>query len=169
MNIGQTVFYRLSAQDAEKVNKQRKDALEFHKKLAHALEHMPHSSYAMELEIFVPLLGSGYQRHHGLPVEEGMLLPAEVVICYTAAEKGYVGDGRDTPIPLDEEEAKKQLSQDFSGVAALRVSLPGNDVLFVPEAVEDINPEIERERGCGITAIPKMGMFTTAVPADLLG
>jgi hypothetical protein len=168
VNIGQTVFYRLSAEDAEKVNKRREDAEFFHRKLSEAAEYKGGAFSAHTIEGLVPLLGSGYQQHHGLPVTEEMLLPAEVVICYTAAEKGYVGDGRDTPIPLDEEEAKKQLSQDFSGMAALRVSLPGNDVLFVPEAVEDINPEIERGRGCGITAMPKPGMFTTAVPADLL-
>ena len=140
MQIGQTVYYRVSAEDAEKVNRRRSHAL------ASLSKHQRKSD--------------GTQIHFGMEIETGQLLPATVVVAYNAHDKGYHGgrehiDGTDTRF-------------NFSGVADIRVLLPGNDVLFVQNAVEDTNCLVDDSMGHGITALPGYGMFTQSQPAPLL-
>lgn len=139
MQIGQTVYYRLSRTGAEVVNRRRD--------LAYVRMSERHEN-------------DGMQIHFGTRVEEGQLLPATVVVAYNAHDKGYHGgrehiDGTDTRF-------------NFSGVADIRVLLPGNDVLFVQNAVEDTNCLVDDSMGHGITALPGYGMFTQSQPAPLL-
>lgn len=139
MQIGQTVYYRLSRTGAEVVNRRRE--LAYTKLSGH-----PDND--------------GMQFHFGTKVEEGQLLPATVVVAYNAHDKGYHG-GREH---IEGTDARLN----FSGVADIRVLLPGNDVLFVQNAVEDTNCLANGNMGHGITALPDYGMFTQSQPAELL-
>lgn len=140
MQIGQTVYYRVSAEDAEKVNRRRSHAL------ASLSKHQRKSD--------------GTQIHFGMEIETGQLLPATVVVAYSAEQKGFAR-GHDYVSGTDR-------SLSFSGVADIRVLLPGNDVLFVQNAVEDTNCLVDDSMGHGITALPGYGMFTQSQPAPLL-
>lgn len=97
----------------------------------------------------------------GARAEEGQLLPAIVLRAYNAAEKGFAR-GHDYISGTDR-------SLSFSGVADIKVLIPGDNDLFVPGAVEDKSPSISHDFGHGITALPAHGMFTQSVPAPLLG
>lgn len=141
MQIGQQVYYRVSAKDAEKVNRWRRRAA------GNLVQHQQEDN--------------GKQIHFGMEIETGQLLPATVVVAYNAEQKGFAR-GHDYISGTD-----RKLS--FSGVADIRVLLPGNDVLFVPGAVEDKSPSISYDFGHGITALPDYGMFTQCQPAELLG
>lgn len=141
MQIGQQVYYRVSAEDAERVNRRRSHAM------ASLTEHQQKSD--------------GTQLHFGMEIETGQLLPATVVAAYSAEQKGFAR-GHDYISGTD-----RNLS--FSGVADIRVLLPGNDVLFVPGAVEDNSCTVNHSMGHGVTALPDYGMFTQSVPAPLLG
>lgn len=140
MQIGQMVFYRLSRNDADRVNYRRRRGVE------NMTKHKQ--------------TDDGSQIHFGIQVEEGQLLPATVVVAYNAHDKGYHG-GREH---IEGTDARFS----FSGVADIRVLLPGNDVLFVQNAVEDTNCLANGNMGHGITALPDYGMFTQSQPADLL-
>lgn len=96
----------------------------------------------------------------GARTEQGQLLPAIVLRPYNAAEKGFAR-GHDYISGTD-----RNLS--FSGVADIKVLIPGDNDLFVPGAVEDTNCLANENMGHGITALPDYGMFTQSQPADLL-
>jgi hypothetical protein len=110
MHLGQTVFYRLTADDAETISAIRKDALNA------ALSRFS----------------------HGDKVKEGQVLPAEVVTL----------------------EYKNPRSADV--VAGIRVLLPGNDVLWLPEKLEAY--EIDEDRATGFLPVP--GFFVQAPPLE---
>lgn len=141
MHIGQMVYYRVSREDADAVNRRRAHAY------ANLSEHQR--------------LSNGTQIHFGTEIEEGQLLPAIVIRAYNAEEKGFAR-GHDYVSGTD-----RKFS--FSGVADIRVLLPGNDILFVPGAIEDTSPQANYSMGMGITTLPAHGLFTQATPAELLG
>lgn len=157
MQMGQTVYYRLSKQDAENVNKRREYSRDFHNQLKQLGMYEDHVSQRL-----LAFTVSGYVCHMGTPVLEGELLPAHVVVCYSAQDLGHDQYGE----PYDKPDAYQQ----FSGVADIRVLLPGSDVLYVPRAKEDMIPTAaEGRHGHGITALPAPGKFVQSVPAPLLG
>ena len=162
MNIGDRVFYRMSREDAGKVNQLRLDYKNYLGLIQRHREAMlakfPDLS-GTDLELLDDAGDhSGFQPHIGDMVTVGMLLPADVVLCYSIAELG------DENLIVHDADPKKI----FSGVADLRVLLPGNDVLWVPRAMEDDSPEPQEGRGYGVTSLPKHGMFTTNQPASLV-
>lgn len=139
MNIGSTVWYRLTEEDAEKVNRWRNTASKYRSSKG--------------------FCSTGCQEHFGNRVNAGELLPATVVRCYSAAAMGHEVYG----FPAAPDAVK-----DFSGVAGIRVLLPGNDVLYVPKAKMDMNPVSDETMGHGVTSLPAHGMFTASIPAPLL-
>lgn len=140
MNIGQTVFYRISREDAEAVNRRREPA-------------------SLRLR-------TGSQWHVGDTVEVGELLPACVVRCYSQAETGH--DQFGDPVTTWEGSAG-DINMFFSGIADIRVILPGNDVLYVHHAAEDMSPLFSPSgKGHGNTALPDFGKFTQSSPGSLL-
>lgn len=141
MQIGQQVYYRVSAEDAEKVNRWRRRAV------GNLVHHQQEDN--------------GKQIHFGMEIETGQLLPATVVVAYSARATKRAEGFEHIP------GTNPELS--FSGYADIRVLLPGNDVLFVPGAVEDKNCKVNYSMGHGVTALPDYGMFTQSVPASLLG
>lgn len=141
MIIGQTVFYRLTYSQSEKVNGWRVAGKNF---LDSAGDESP----------------VGFVIHVGEPVRGGELLPAVVVRAYNAVERPHIDPDFGAP-----EQACKNV---FSGVADLRVLLPGNDILWVPDAHLDMECMAHTGRGIGATMLPKMGKFTTTAPAELV-
>ena len=158
MNIGARVFYRVSSYDARKRNTH---LLEYQKLRDLWTTHDQGAPQHLGAGKLMEMLTTALVFPEGNFIVIGELLPADVVRCYAAGEvNGYFGrDAPEHPNP----------SRDFSGKADIRVLLPGNDVLFVAEAVEDVNPKAATDWGHGITALPAHGMFTSAQPATLLG
>jgi hypothetical protein len=146
---GQTVYYRLTDQDAIDIEISRRA-------VAPAL-------YDGDNMVTIP------PRHvfHGAPVEADGMLPAEIVTVYSEfdAKSGFKCD----KVPFSEPD--KRSHRLFSGVADIRVKLPGNDVLWVPRAQWDPNPVIAKyseSYGVGNYVIPKPGLFTVVQPPSLL-
>lgn len=142
MNIGQTVWYRLDDDDADGMNERREE-------LAGALN--------------VP----GYIARIGAHLEPGMLLPAEVVACYTVQEAVERLHPDDVDNLYDPEDLR-QPHITFSGFADIRVKLPGNDTLWLPWTQQDRQCKAVQGRGHGTTSMPRKGLFTTSAPAELL-
>jgi hypothetical protein len=139
--IGQTVFYRLTFGEAAKVNKWREEGDKFR-------------------AVAGPENPVGLIVHFGDPVKGGELLPAEVVRIYSALER--------THIDPDFSASSEVFQKTFSGIADLRIHLPGNDVLWVPCAHIDLECQSHTGKGLGVTMLPKYGKFTTVPPAELL-
>jgi hypothetical protein len=148
---GQTVFYRITYGQAEKVNKRRKDAEKFRELLSLLPDRQ---------EILRDFLSSGFVVHYGSPVKGGELLPAVVVRAYSALEREHIDPSSNGPSGW----ARKA----FSGVADIRVILPGNDDLWVPGAQLDMSPISSTSKGQGVTAIPEFGKFVSSAPATLI-
>lgn len=158
MNMGDRVFYRISGEDARKRNNH---LLGYQKLRDMVVRHDQKTPEHLGAGRLMEMLATALIAPEGKFIIIGELLPADVVRCYSAEEaQGYFG--RDMP-----EHPKP--SADFSGKADLRVLLPGNDVLFVPEALEDVSPKSASGWGHGTTSLPEHGKFTTAAPASLLG
>lgn len=153
---GQTVFYRLTYKNAAAVNKRREDSKDFMKLIREIPEDM---SDEMTL-LWSRLYESGYQWHYGDLVKGGELLPATVVRAYSVYEMGTKDPNGDNT----EGWSRKA----FSGIADLRVLLPGNDILWVPGARKEDTGTSHTGKGQGITLMPSFGKFTTAVPATLI-
>lgn len=151
MIIGQTVWYRISEDDAVKTNKRRDDADSFMDYLLQL------GSMTEPLESF--LLNPGFVRHYGPDLEAGTLLPATVVKAYSVYE-----------YDPEEEEDISWAKKTFSGVADIQVHLPGNDILWVEQALEDRTPTDFEQiyPGAPVTVLPAPGLFTCSSPADLL-
>jgi hypothetical protein len=146
VNIGQTVWYALSLNQARKVNAWR----------------------------CKPILGEDRQGetpnvivHLGEPVSDTMLLPAEVVACYTV-EEALLRLRPDDADNLYDAEDLRQPHITFSGFADIRVKLPGNDTLWLPWTQQDRQCKAVQGRGHGTTSMPREGLFTTSAPAELL-
>jgi hypothetical protein len=138
---GQTVYYRLSEENFADVNHQR-DMKATVLTMYDGIEHV---------HIF-----------HGAPVSIGMVLPAEVVRCYSQ----YAYDRLIHPRTVSTRSKKH-----FSGFADIRVKLPGNDILWVPLAEMDDNPKKDGElgeHGVGYLTVPEVGKFTVVMPAPLI-
>lgn len=158
MNMGDRVFYRISGDDARKRNSH---LLEYQKLRDLWVAHDNKAPEHLGAGYLMTMLATALIYPEGNFITIGELLPADVVRCYSAGEVGgYFG--RDMP-------ENPKPSSDFSGKADIRVLLPGNDVLFIAEAVEDVNPKSASGWGHGITSLPEHGKFTTASPASLLG
>lgn len=137
---GMTVFYRLKHSEADKVNRWRAEGKSFREAAGEE--------------------NTGLIVHCGDEVKGGMLLPATVIHAYSIAERGT-----DDP-SVDNTEGWARRA--FSGIADLKVNLPGNDFLWVPGAKLDRTPQSQTGRGSGITAMPAFGMFVTTPPAQLV-
>lgn len=158
MNIGDRVFYRISGDDARNRNNH---LIEYQRLRDMVVRHDQKTPEHLGAGRLMEMLATALIAPEGNFITIGELLPADVLRCYSAEEAGgYFG--RDMP-----EHPKP--SADFSGKADIRVLLPGNDVLFVPESLEDVNPKSATGWGLGVTALPAHGKFTTAIPASLLG
>lgn len=142
MTPGMTVFYRLSEENVADINFSRS-------RVSIMTQDKDGNTVNVIHHIF-----------HGKTVHAGMLLPAEVMYAYSVAE--HVPADPDSGGPL--EWARKA----FSGYADLRVKLPGNDTLWVPEAEEDTNCKPSYSRGQGVTSVPGYGKFTRSTPAPLI-
>lgn len=168
---GATVWYRVSDEDAEQIYKRRNDAEEFFQRLADIRENFPGAHWMDSpdlMAILIPVLDSGFQRHFGDVVGPDELLPAEVVRCYTLEEMDPQHNGlKEWGFDFDEHHYS-QAHLMWSGIADIRVSLPGNDVLYVSQAAVDRNCTPSQGRGHGITSLPAQGRFTTMAPAELL-
>ena len=161
MRIGQTVYYRLTEEDAKSVNMRRLKYQELRRMFVRHDEKTPQHLGAGHL---FEMMALALTAPEGDPVDKGMLLPAEVVRCFSAAEIGHdmFGDA-----PGEGSGPGILLGVAFSGIASLRVSLTGNDTLWVDRAKEDVNPLADHSFGHGVTALPACGMFTQSVPAEL--
>lgn len=158
MNIGQRVYYRISQADAAARNQHLQDYQKLKDLVVRHDEKTPQHLGAGRL---MEMLATALVRPEGDYVVIGELLPADVVRCYSAGEcGGYFG--RDEP-------ENSNAGADFSGKADLQVLMPGNDVLFIMGAIEDLSPKAATDWGHGVTSLPAHGMFTTNHPASLLG
>lgn len=139
---GQTVFYRLSEENIFDINRTRE--------------------FLVDAVVFDGM--TKMHPFHGAPVVEGMMLPAEVVRCYSTREY--------TKLMFPHRETLGKYSKkEFSGYADLKVSLPGNDFLWVPLAQLDENPSTDGEageHGVGYLMLPEVGKFTVVPPAPLV-
>ena len=153
---GTRVYYRMSFEDAKKVNTHRQRYLELKEMVVRHDQRTPEHLGAGRL---LEMLALALVAPEGSVVLKDELFAADVARCYSAADRGYAQ--RDEP-------ERKQPDLDFSGVADLRVLLPGNDTLFVPGAVEDQYPTALKVGKFGVTSLPKAGMFTRNVPYGLL-
>lgn len=144
MMPGQKVWYRLTEENVQDVN--------FSRSLRALSKH--------ETGPTDPIIKPDHPIFHGIPVEDGQIFPAEVIRCYSLYE-------RDTDLH-GSEDAIEWTKRTFSGVADLKVSLPGNDFLYVPKALEDKNSKEFSTNGNGVTVIPERGKFTCSSPAELL-
>jgi hypothetical protein len=148
MNLGQTVFYALTAEDALKMNDRRKDA---------------HSSNYMKDRTGE---GPGAVMHYGDTLTAGMLLPAEVVRMYSIAERE-----QELGVALSSSEyATPAWKCKTFACADIQVKLPGNDHLFVRRAEIDHSPRglMDSPFGVSITLQPANGKFTVCLPASLI-
>lgn len=154
---GMTVFYRLKHSEAEKVNKRRADAEKFRKMMAGLTDFQLDIDV---VDILKEFLVSGYVVHYGEEVKGGVLLPAQVIRAYSVTERGTNDPDSGGP--------QSWANKAFSGIADLKVSLPGNDFLWVPQAKMDRAPRSHTGTGQGVTAMPDYGMFVTTPPAQLI-
>lgn len=162
MNIGSTVWYRLSDKDADLVETRRADGEKFRKELRTAVDYIQRRSSGTHIyQELTPLLFSGFQVHTGSTVSSGELLPATVVVLYNAAEMLCDSYG-----PFDFDKRPENPEGVFSGFADIRVLLPGNDVLWVPGTCEDVNCEGVQTPN-GLLSLPAPGKFTSCVPPGL--
>lgn len=139
MMQGQTVWYRLTEENVQDVN--------FSRSLRAVSSH--------EMEPEDPIIPAHHPIFHGIPVEDGQIFPAEVIRVYSVYE-------------TDKIQENDWAKRTFSGVADLKVSLPGNDFLYVPVAEEDKDSKEYESNGVGITVIPARGKFTCSSPAELI-
>lgn len=132
MNIGDTVWYRITNNDIIRVYAARESA--------------------SQVRTWDNGIQGWVSAFDGDKLSAGELLPAQVVRMYTHTDLGT----KDEFFP-------ELASTTFGGVADIRVSLPGSDVLYIRRAEMDMTNG-ESQNG---SYIPPVGKFSIVGPKEL--
>lgn len=147
MRAGNEVFYRLSEENVQDIHFRRT-----------LMANDKYDTYDIHQGELVPT--PSHQIFTGPDVEIGEVFPALIIRAYSVFDR----------TTEDDEPDREYAKLVFSGVADLKVFIPGSETLWVPLAEEDLDGvPVERQLGASPNAkLVALGKFTRIQPPSLL-